>query len=218
VSRVFAQTTALLTIFAAACSGNAPLRAPRSCESTFVDAGTALAGNARVPLHHRPTPACCTSERAPGPAGQPYSSEAASTCTSDSQCTSGGNGRCFPSEGLVASGGCSYDECLIDSDCGSGATCLCRSSSADNSANVCVHGGNCVVDSDCGPGGYCSPSVGQSCFSPNSYFCHTAKDTCTDDLDCPSVDAGADPCIRTPCAFDLQKQRWTCAQIICCPP
>jgi hypothetical protein len=233
VSRLCAQTTALLAICTAACSGSAPLatsgtsgdsgssdaRSSGSCESTFVDAGTALSGDARVPLHHRPTPACCPSERGPGPAGQPYPSGVASTCTSDSQCTAGVDGRCFPFEGLVGIGGCSYDECSTDSDCGSGATCLCRRSSADNSANVCVRGGNCVVDSDCGPGGYCSPSVEQNCLFPTPYFCHTAMDTCMDDSDCPSVDAGPHSCpILSPCAFDPQEQRWACTQLTCCPP
>jgi hypothetical protein len=236
MSRPFAQMAALLAIFTAACSGNTTLAtsgtsgdardsgssdacAPASCESSLVDAATALDGDARVPLHHRPTPASCPSERGPGPAGQPYPSGVASTCTSDSQCTAGVNGRCFPFEGLVGNGGCSYDECSTDSDCGSGVTCLCRGSSADNSANVCVGGGNCVLDSDCGPGGYCSPSVEQDCRLTTPYFCHTAMDTCTDDSDCPSVDAGPVPCgALTTCAFDPQEQRWACTQLTCCLP
>jgi hypothetical protein len=220
VSRLFARTTALLAILTAACSGNAPLATSgTTCESTFVDAGTASASHARVPLHHRPMPACCSSERGPGPAGQPYPSGVASTCTLDSQCTAGVDGRCFPFEGLVGIGGCSYDECSTDSDCGSGAACLCRNSSADDFATVCVRGGNCVVDSDCGPGGYCSPSIGQNCFSPNSYFCHTAMDTCMDDSDCPSVVADPLSCrILTPCAFDPQQRRWACTQVTCCEP
>ena len=192
---------------------------PRACEPTFVDAATASAGDARVPVHHRPMPACCSSERGPGPDGQPYPPGVATTCQSDSQCTAGAGGRCFPFEGLVGNGGCSYDECFIDSDCGSGATCLCRSSPADNSANVCVHGGNCLVDSDCGPGNYCSPSLEENCLTPRQYFCHTAMDTCLDDSDCPSVDAGANSCpIGNLCLFDKQEQRWTCTLLTCCPP
>ena len=214
MSRLFAQTTTLLAIFAA-CSGNAPLGA----SGTSGDSGSSDA--ARVPLHHRPTPARCPSERGPGPAGQPYPSGVASTCTSDSQCTAGVDGRCFPFQGLIGNGGCSYDECLTDSDCGSGATCLCRGSSADNNANVCVRGGDCVVDSDCGPDGYCSPSVEQNCLFSNPYFCHTAMDSCLDDSDCPSpsVDAGPLSCpILTPCAFDMHGQRWACTQLTCCLP
>jgi hypothetical protein len=245
MSRLFAQTTALVAIVTAACSGSHTLatsgthgdangsggsgdtgdagssdaRASGSCESTFADASSGLAGDARVPLYHRPSPACCPSERGPGPAGQPYPHGVASTCASDSECTAGVNGRCFPSAGLLGLGGCSYDECFTDSDCGSGETCRCRASLADNSANTCVRGGNCIVDSDCGPGGYCSPSVGQSCMSPHPYFCHTPVDTCTDDSDCPTVDPKPSSCpIITPCAFDLQEQRWACAQLTCCPP
>jgi hypothetical protein len=182
-----------------------------------VPARASLANDASA--HHRPAPACCLSERGPGPAGQPYPSGVASTCTSDSQCTAGANGRCFPFEGLVGYGGCSYDECFTDSDCGSGATCLCRGSSTDNSANVCVEGGNCVVDSDCGPGGYCSPSVEASCLFARPYFCHTATDTCTDDSDCSSVDAGRGSCpILAPCAYGPGEERWACTQLTCCPP
>lgn len=236
MSKTFAQTTALLAIFAAACSGkvtsatsvassdaghsdSSDAKGSGSCVPMVVDAGTASAGDARVPLHHRPTPACCPSQRGPGPAGQPYPSGVASTCMSDSECSAGKNGRCFPFEGLVGPGGCSYDECLTDSDCGSGATCFCRGSSTDNSANVCVRGGNCVLDSDCGPGGYCSPSFEQSCLFPTPYFCHTAIDTCTDDTDCPSVDAGPLSCqVLAPCAYDPGGQRWACTQLTCCPP
>src|ERR1700733_1886364 len=124
-----------------------------SCEPAFVEAGTGLAGNAEVPIYHRATPACCPSERGPAPLTQPYGSGTADGCSSDSECTGGADGRCFPFEGLVGAPGCSYDQCFTDSDCPSGTPCLCRSSPADNSPNVCVPGGNCVLDSDCGPGG-----------------------------------------------------------------
>jgi len=40
----------------------------------------------------------------------------------------------LPWEGLVSLGGCSYDECFTDSNCGARTPCLCRSSSTDNSA------------------------------------------------------------------------------------
>jgi hypothetical protein len=112
--------------------------APVYCEPTAVEAGTALEGDANVPLQHRPTPACCPSQRGPGPSGQPYGPGVASYladdaggCTSDLQCTAGVNGRCFPFEGVVGPGGCSYDECFTDSNCGSKTPCLCRSSSTD---------------------------------------------------------------------------------------
>jgi hypothetical protein len=190
---------------------------------TVVEAGTASTGDAEVSLDHRATGACCPAQRGPGGPNQPYPPGVASLlaadaggCTSDSDCTSGVNGRCFPFEGLVGPGGCSYDECFTDSNCGSGTPCLCRSSSTDNSANVCDPGGNCAVDSDCGPGGYCSPSY--SC-EGSTYYCHTALDTCVNDADCPFMDAGEFSCQAVArCVYKPDTQRWACSQLVCCPP
>jgi hypothetical protein len=188
-----------------------------SCQPAFVEAGASLAGDMEIPIYHRAEPACCPTERAPAPAGQPYGPAQAVGCTTDSQCTSGRDGRCYPFEGLVGPGGCSYDACLTDSDCPSGASCLCRSSASDTSTNRCVTGGDCVLDSDCGQGGYCSPSAG--CEGPLAYHCHTATDTCINDTDCPSVDAGGFSCdTASICAFDVQAKHWGCTQMVCCPP
>lgn len=203
--------------------------------------GGVAGGTGRVPLQHRAKAEACPSQRGPAPqlctggscAGQPYS--APSTCSSDSQCTAGVNGRCFPWEGLITAGGCSYDECSSDSGCGSKTPCLCRTSATDNRANICDVGGNCAVDSDCGTGGYCSPSM-VACYStnrqaeveginyggPNPYYCHTASDLCLDDSDCAPPDAGTDAtgsCPQfTPCAYDVQNHRWECKQFQCCLP
>jgi hypothetical protein len=198
--------------------------------------GGASGSSNEVPLDHRSTSESCPSQRGPAPqfcAGgtctdQPF--PAPSTCASDSQCTTGVNGRCFPWQGLVTAGGCSYDQCFADSDCGAKTPCLCRSSSADNSANVCDVGGNCAVDSDCGPGGYCSPSM-ETCYStnseaavegrnfggPNPYYCHTASDICLNDSDCAAPDAGTSalPIIYATCAYNIQSKRWECAQLTC---
>jgi hypothetical protein len=189
-----------------------------SCEPAFLEAGTGLAGDAEIPIYHRATPSCCPSERSPGPPTQPYGPGVASPggCTSDSQCTSGADGRCFPFEGLVGPGGCSYDQCFTDSDCPSGAPCVCRTSASDNSANVCAPGGNCVLDSDCGPGGYCSPSM--ACNGTLTYYCHTASDTCINDADCPFIDAGAGCQIPLTCVYGPQTQHWACSDEVCCPP
>ncbi len=197
--------------------------APALCESTFVEAGTGSEGDGAVPLLHRAAPACCPSLRGPASSSQPYPPGVASFlaadaggCTSDSDCKGGVNGRCFPFGGLVGPGGCSYDECFTDSNCGSGTPCLCRSSSTDNSANLCDPGGNCAVDSDCGPGGYCSPSYG---CEGSTYYCHTASDTCVNDADCPSVDAGENSCpVTARCVFNPQAQSWGCSPLVCCPP
>jgi hypothetical protein len=198
-------------------------------------------GSGKVPLQHRSASESCPSQRGPAPqfcynggtcTSQPYPSSPYSTCSSDSQCTGGLNGRCFPPAGIITGGGCSYDECSTDSECGARTPCLCRSSSTDNSANVCDVGGNCAVDSDCGPGGYCSPSM-ETCYStnpeavvegrnyggPNPYYCHTASDLCINDSDCASLDAGTASCpISTPCAYNAQDNRWECTQLVCCPP
>ncbi|HEX7509299.1 MAG TPA: DUF6599 family protein [Polyangia bacterium] len=206
----------------------------RGC-AAGTDAGGApdLAPNlASEPLQHRSTPASCPSQRGPGPS---CANTMCSSCSSDPQCIDGKNGRCFPWEGLVSLGGCSYDECFTDSNCGLRTPCLCRSSPTDNNANMCDVGGNCAVDSDCGPGGYCSPSM-ETCYStnleavvegrnyggPNPYYCHTAADLCVNDSDCASLDAGTattSSCpTYTPCAYNAQSNRWECTQLLCCLP
>jgi hypothetical protein len=211
--------------------------APVPCtSSTVVDAGTTLVGDAEVPVNHRAAPACCPARRGPAPPGQPYPhcpgpagtvcpSETATTCSSDSECTAGANGLCFPWEGLVGAGGCSYDECFTDSNCGPKTPCLCRSSSTDNSANSCDVGGNCAVDSDCGPGGYCSPSPEMFpnpnvCWGSQPYYCHTASDLCINDSDCAPLDAGPPPPLgpRYACAYDAQDNRWQCTMAVCALP
>ena len=193
-----------------------------------------------VPLQHRSSSASCPAQRGPAPqlcAGgtcysqpYPYPAGIPTTCSSDSQCTAGVNGRCFPLEGNITAGGCSYDECFTDSNCGARTPCICRSSSTDNYANVCFVGGNCAVDSDCGPGGYCSPSM-ETCYStnpnveaeglagPNPYFCHTTSDLCINDSDCPPLDAGTASYFGTSlCAYNTQDNRWECTQFVCLPP
>jgi hypothetical protein len=197
-----------------ACGGetepppDASLDALAKTDSSKPDAST------RVPLDHRATAVACPSARGSGPPTQPYPQKQSNGCSSDSDCTAGKNGRCFPSEPLVSGGGCSYDECFVDSDCATKTPCACRASSTDNAANVCDPGGNCAVDSDCGPNGYCSPSV-SACGGPAPYFCHTPADECIDDSDCPP--ATSTGCETTAfCAFDTQ--RWSCTQLTCCPP
>lgn len=192
-----------------------------SCASRVGEGGSSPAANGRVPVSHRAS-SCCSSQRGPAPETQPYPAGIAATgpdgrvmCSSDSDCRSGSNGRCFPFEGLVGPGGCSYDECSNDSDCPSASLCVCRSSATDNSANACGPRGNCAVDSDCGPGGFCSPSK-DVCYGPSPFYCHTALDTCTDDADCPVVDGGY-PNIAT-CAFDQQARHWTCRELVCYLP
>jgi hypothetical protein len=222
----------------AGASSSSDAIAPVPCDPGFVEAGAASMSDAEAPLKHRPTAACCPAQRGPGPSGQPYPtcstavgsvcpSNHATTCSSDSECTAGVNGRCFPFEGLVGPGGCSYDECFTDGNCGSKTPCLCRSSSTDNSENVCDVAGNCAVDSDCGPGGYCSPSVQigpnqapNVCWGSTPYYCHTASDLCINDSDCAPSDAGSPtPGIPTyACAYSPQDNRWECTKAVCALP
>jgi hypothetical protein len=198
----------------------------------------------QAPINHRQSAVQCPSQRGPAPqfcarggtcTGQPYPSQASGlnlTCSSDSQCAAGVNGRCFPPVLVpiaLTQGGCSYDECSADSDCGARTPCICRSSSTVNSANICDPGGNCAVDSDCGPCGYCSPSR-TSCYlssnpndqaegsgDPNPYYCHTASDLCTNDSDCAQPDAGMASCpMFASCAYSVQDTRWECTQYPCC--
>ncbi len=196
-----------------------------SCEPSVADAGSPPSATAHVPLNHRAS-SCCSSQRGPGPAPQPYSDarvgfgpDGLPACRLDSQCLGGPNGRCFPFEGTVGPGGCSYDECSSDSDCPSATPCICRRAPTDNAPNVCAPRGNCAVDSDCGPGGYCSPSNSEnSCWGPSTYYCHTASDTCTNTADCPPVDAGAFGNISVVCAYDTQALHWACLQVGCYLP
>lgn len=219
---------------ATADSGSSDAIAPVPCESRLVDT-EAAAMNAGAPQKHRPTAACCPAQRGPAPSGQPYDScsgavgttcpaNHATTCTSDSECTARANGRCFPFEGLVGPGGCDYDQCFTDSNCGTRTPCLCRSSATDSNSNVCDVGGNCAVDSDCGPAGYCSPSVelpdANICWGPKRYYCHTASDQCTNDADCSPPDAGP-PSPSSPgyaCAYNPQDSRWECVKASCLLP
>lgn len=195
-----------------------------ACTPAFLEAGTGAAGDAEVPIYHRAMPSCCPTERGPAPGTQPYGAGVADGCSSDSQCTGGAEGRCFPNAGLVGGpGGCSYDQCLTDSDCPSGAPCVCRTSASDNRANVCDPGGNCVLDSDCGSGGYCSPSGGPCAefgfAGRQGYYCHTAADTCVNDADCRDVVDAGDGCpVLQSCAYDTQARRWACIAERCCPP
>ena len=219
--------------------------------SVVTSGGSSGSCSGQAPVNRRPSSVQCPSSRGSAPqlccndgttcAGQPYPSRfcglgnLALTCSSDSQCNGGLNGRCFPpeGEGWITAGGCSYDECSTDSNCGAKTPCICRSSSTDNSANICDVGGNCAVDSDCGPCGYCSPSFETCEDTTNSnlhaegeyfggpspyydpYYCHTPSDLCVNDSDCASLDAGI---TGFTCAYNAQDTRWECTQLTFCVP
>jgi hypothetical protein len=164
------------------------------------------------PANHRPSPVACSSTRPPGlntDAGPGFDAGVDTPCTHDSECTAGKNGRCTPSEhnGFAT---CEYDQCASDQDCPKSEVCECgQAANTGRYPNVCLPG-NCRVDADCGSGGYCSPSFGTMCGSYGGivgYFCHTAKDECTND----------DECTDGPgyCALQPTTGAWTCFYSVC---
>jgi hypothetical protein len=161
-----------------------------------------------VPASHRATADTCTPGRPASLPGAPQGDAGSRVCSSDSQCTSGMNGRCtvrqntglYPCSVPPFDPGCytcTYDTCFADSDCAS-TVCDCRGAATHGGGqNGCFGLGNCRLDSDCsGPVPYCSPSF---CTEPHGgagFFCHTATDECTDDSDCCEDGGG------THCVFD----------------
>jgi hypothetical protein len=200
-----------LVLFACACGGttdNGDAGNKKDAAGTDVEIGDA---SARVPLNHRPASVTCPTGRGTedgqwGDAGGPPG-----TCSRDSDCTAGTNGRCIVSGFGAQQLACSYDACASDTDC-AGTACVCRSSATDTRPNVCGSSqSDCRVDSDCGPNGYCSPteSSGSYCYGTLTMFaCHTPQDECIDDADC--VAEGA-------CNYDTTLKRWKCGHL-CAPP
>ena len=142
----------------------------------------------RVPLQHRPSDAQCSGPAPTGDCASPGPPPGG--CTSDNSCTAGTNGRCINhGGGPAADCFCTYDTCVHDTDCASGLTCACHGSPYTDSADNTCMPGNCRIDADCGAGGYCSPSsLPAACGdSLAGYYCHTAKDLCTDDSDCQAT-------------------------------
>lgn len=154
---------------------------------------------AKVPEKHRADHSPCSRADTPAPAtatfGPKMKTPDGPPCKSKADCKDKANGRC-------ALGHCTYDGCYEDGDCGK-AVCECRQEG--------IHGyyckaGNCAVDSDCGKDGYCSPTWGMSCGAFTGvvgYYCHTAKDECTDDSECTEQKGGY-------CAYDGDKKHWRC--------
>jgi hypothetical protein len=70
------------------------------------------------------------------------------------------------------------------------------------------------VDADCGPGGSCSPGgFSDFCFTP-VYFCHTTKDTCVDNSDCPRSGTG----YPQSCNYDPANGHFACGDACVAPP
>jgi hypothetical protein len=197
----------------AACGGRAQQDAATNASAGTVgadsaDAGTHVDAGPRVPKNHRPSATACPTGRGTGNS-PPLSPDCPLDgglvdCVSDTDCSGGKNGRCFPDH-FHCSTGCQYDDCFTDSDCSGNAPCDCRASASDADQNFCVTGSGCRVDADCGDNGYCSPSLVYAfCECDNcehGYFCHTPSDTCVDDSDCDKSGT---------CNYDQLAQRWQC--------
>jgi hypothetical protein len=168
--------------------------------------GTDTVEAGRAPQNHRANNAQCLDVAPPGAALCPaLPSAAASDCETDSQCTSGSNGRCESNGGGPAGCHCSYDTCTQDDACKTGGPCACHGSAYLRGDNVCA-AGNCQIDSDCGAGGFCSPSLSPtSCYSLAGYYCHAPNDQCVDDADCATGSG-------TQCMYDVGARRWQCQQ------
>ena len=168
----------------------------------------------RVPAVHRSVGAICPATRGPGSICK-GPSVGTRQCATDSDCAAGKNGRCSSSYGLLGDCtlSCSYDGCQSDGDCAAHVPCECRESATSASANICVTGGNCAVDADCGQSGFCSPGLLEGLCEHPIYFCHTPKDTCTDDFDCPAMPSGA----AQKCNYDMKSGHFACGSP-CFPP
>jgi hypothetical protein len=164
-----------------------------------------------VPLVHRATAGMCSSDR---PAYNCGLMLGPMTCTADSDCTAGAEGRCVGNGHDGCS--CSYDTCVTDADCAANQLCDCRSDwhYGANGPNRCLPS-DCRTDADCGPGGYCSPSMDPGCgryFGVTLWRCHTPGDTCVNDSDCAGTDGGW----GTPfCGWRPEVGHWACAVTQC---
>jgi Cys-rich repeat protein len=127
------------------------------------------------------------------------------SCTTASDCSDAGHG------GACLNGQCSFDQCLVDTDCPAGQACGCADQFHGNAIhyNACVPA-QCRVDSDCGNGKTCSPATGAACGSFTGYQCHTVADTCTTDADCCS-DPAKTKCVYQPTAGHFECQ----APVVC---
>ena len=195
-----------------ACGGSLQVEsdahvADSDAQSVF-DARLATDAGLRVPEKHRAVATKCDGIRsASAPVAPPTGSMA--LCRTDSECTQGRNGRCTgnPHDGWA----CTYDQCEIDSACGA-FVCECEGGfRSDN--DVCLAQGNCRVDAECGSQ-YCSPTLGDcgDYTKTVGYYCHTPKDECIDDVDCPKSDAAF---VRPYCAYDHKVSHWKCSTSQC---
>jgi hypothetical protein len=140
-----------------------------------------------------------------GSAGGSVSSDDGGFCSTPDTCPACANGlqrRCITGGGTLSHNFCGCDECNSDQDCSPTTVCNCGGTRGQQGSfgNQCIPA-NCRVDSDCGPGGFCSPSwfsyFGYMVI--DGYYCHTPRDQCLNDADCP-----------TGCSYYLPGGFWKC--------
>lgn len=168
------------------------------------------------PTQSRPVATTCAKAR---PAGKPGAT-ANSTCKQDADCTAGHNGRCLATHHgdprQLAVDECSYDRCFVDADCGLGV-CLCGHDAATaDGEHRCVLG-DCRVDADCGSGGFCSPSYGLCSHDPHptGFFCHSDRDECFTNSDCPKTKSDVARSTHVQCGYSRATRRWVCMSEQC---
>lgn len=168
------------------CGPNAPLPAACSGDSTCT------AGSNGRCLHGI------------GPACNVYCSY--DECSSDSDCTGNAPCTCRSSTSDSAANTCATaSNCRVDTDCGLGGFC---------SPSLVATSCECIGESFCQPGddAFCAETgpngvtiqvaclCGGNC--GHGYFCHTRKDSCINDSDCPDGKT---------CNYDLTGQSWVCS-------
>ncbi|HEY1534124.1 MAG TPA: hypothetical protein VGF76_08895 [Polyangiaceae bacterium] len=218
-ARAVFATVALPLLLCVACGGQARQSAADAGAGN-PDAGATASGGGcagkPIPKEHRAVAEACPTERGTKePIDMSICTDlSGAKCTKDADCTAGKNGRCILPHDEPCDTKCSYDECQTDSDCAAGP-CVCRTSGADATNNVCLPGSNCETDSNCGNCGYCSLSatpIGHDCrVDYPTYNCHTATDECLDPTDC--ADGGLDYCAYGASAAS-GVEHWACGSCL----
>lgn len=119
-------------------------------------------------------------------------------CHADSDCGPASKCICGTGRGDHRNRCVPLDRCREDHDCGVGNVCLCG---ANGNSNYCVEG-NCHEDADCDEG-----------FTCDERHCHSKKDTCRTNAECPPTSAGP----RT-CRWGRETRRFDCYVVPPIPP
>lgn len=164
-------------------------------------------------LADRAAATACPQERPVGPVcpvkwvGESDYSPSHVGCFCHDECDQGRNGRCDP-----AGHGCSYDDCIADSDCPDDHLCAC--SQGPDETHRCIQAG-CRTNADCAGDLHCSPTRASECSNVSgvvAYQCHTENDGCQSDADCDGATTTG------LCVHDAEQARWVCSTSRCTVP